>query len=103
MPVGKLETPTKGTTMSEHDETSEPAPGVLYDTEKQIEQAIISYERDSGGEGVLLTGWVIVAEWVNADGHPELSAFAREGMPYWRIDALLEAAPNVIVYDDEDY
>ena len=88
----------------EHDEpSSEPAPGVLYDVEKRVEDAILAYEKDSGGEGVLLVGWVVVAEWVNSDGHPELSAFAREGMPYWRIDALLEAAPNVIVYDEEDY
>ena len=82
---------------------AEPSPGALYDVEKRLEEAIIAYEKDSGGEGVLLTGWVIVAEWINADGEPELSAFAREGMPYWRIDALLEAAPNEIVYDDDDY
>ena len=89
--------------MDENEAGSEPASGVLYDAEKQIENAIIAYEKESGGDGVLLTGWVIVAEWVDGDGNPELSAFAREGMPYWRIDALLEAAPNVIVYDDEDY
>jgi len=88
--------------MAEEEPTSEPAPGVLYDVEKQIEEAIVAYERESEGEGVLLTGWVVVAEWINADGEPELSAFAREGMPYWRIDALLEAAPYEMIYD-EDY
>lgn len=87
--------------MEQDDLTSEPAPGALFDVEKQVEDAIRAYEKDSGGEGVLLTGWVIVAEWVNGDGEPELSAFAREGMPYWRIDALLEAAPNVIAYDED--
>lgn len=87
--------------MEEDEPLAEPSPGALYDVEKRLEEAIIAYEKDSGGEGVLLTGWVIVAEWINADGEPELSAFAREGMPYWRIDALLEAAPHEIVYDDD--
>lgn len=89
--------------MDEEEQTTEPAPGVLYDAETRIEQAIIAYEKESLGDGVLLTGWVVVAEWIDSDGNPNLSAFAREGMPYWRIDALLEAAPNEIVYDEEDY
>lgn len=89
--------------MDQDGSSNEPAPGVLFDVEKKLEEAIIAYEKDSGGSGVLLTGWVIVAEWIDSDGEPALSSFAREGMPYWRIDALLEAAPNVIVYDDEDF
>lgn len=89
--------------MDEEDPFTEPAPGVLYDAEKQIENAILAYEKESEGEGVLLTGWVVVAEWINTDGEPELSAFAREGLPYWRINALLEAAPYEIIYDDEDF
>lgn len=89
--------------MEEEEQTTEPVPGVLYDAETRLEQAIIAYEKESLGDGVLLTGWVVVAEWIDSDGNPNLSAFAREGMPYWRIDALLEAAPNEIVYDEEDY
>jgi hypothetical protein len=88
--------------MDDEEPLSEPAPGVLYDAEKKIEDALLAYEKESGGDGALLTGWVVVAEWINTDGEPELTAYAREGMPYWRIDALLEAAPNEIIYD-EDY
>jgi len=84
------------------DEISEPSPGVLYDAETQIEAAIKAYEHESGGDGALITGWVVVVEWIDENGDPALSAFAREGMPYWRIDSLLEAAPEAMIYDDDD-
>jgi hypothetical protein len=48
-------------------------------------------------------GWVVIAEWIDEDGNPDLTAFAREGMPYWRINALIDSAPMEIVYDDDDY
>lgn len=88
--------------MSEEEPRVEPAPGILYDAETQIENAIRAYERETGGDGVLLVGWVVIAEWVDTDGNPALSAFAREGMPYWRIDGLIEAAPEAMIYDEED-
>lgn len=88
--------------MSDDEQRTEAAPGALYDAETQIENAIRAYETHSGGDGVLLTGWVVVAEWVDDNGDAMLSAFARERMPYWRIDALLDAAPEAMLYDDED-
>lgn len=89
--------------MSDEEPQVEPAPGVLWDAEMRLEEAIRAYEKETEGENALLTGWVVVAEWIDADGDPNLTAFAREGMPYWRIDALLEAGPNEIVYGEEDY
>lgn len=81
----------------------EPAPGVLFDAEMKIEAAIRAYDAEVESGNALLTGWVIVAEWVDGNGDPNLTAFAREGMPSWRINGLLEAAPFEIVYDDEDF
>lgn len=87
--------------MASEDGPSEPAPGVLYDAEQRIELAIRALEDEAGGEGVLITGWVVVAEWVDGDGSPTLSAYAREGMPYWRINSLVDCAPLEMIYDDE--
>lgn len=88
--------------MSEEEPQVEPAPGILWDAERRLEESIIAYDHEEASGNALLTGWVVVAEWIDADGAPNLTAFAREGMPYWRIDALLEAAPNEIIYGDED-
>jgi hypothetical protein len=74
----------------------------LFDVEQKIEQAIKAYDEETGGENALLMGWVVVAEWVDQDGEPNLTAFARERMPYWRIDALLQAGKDEILYADED-
>lgn len=88
--------------MSDDEQCTEPAAGILYDAETQIENAIRAYEHESGGDGALITGWVVVVEWIDANGDPALSAFARENMPYWRIDSLLDAAPEAMMYDDDD-
>jgi hypothetical protein len=74
----------------------------LFDVEQKIEQAIKAYDAEAGGGNALLMGWVVVAEWVDDDGDPNLTAFARERMPYWRIDALLQAGKDEILYQDED-
>jgi hypothetical protein len=74
----------------------------VFDAETAIENAIRAYDKETLGTGALLTGWVVIAEWIDEDGHPDLTAFAREGMPYWRINSLIEAAPMEIVYDDDD-
>lgn len=82
----------------------ERAGGMLYDVEKRLEDAIIAYDRQADGANAILTGWVLIAEWIDADGNPAMSAQAREGMPYWRIDGLLSAAPDQFIYiDDDDY
>lgn len=89
--------------MADEEPRVEPAPGVLFDAEMRIQEAIRAYDKENGNDNALLIGWVVVAEWITADGEPNLTAFAQEGMPYWRIDALLEAAPNEIIYDDDDF
>jgi len=86
--------------MSDHMNESERID--VFDAETIVENAIRAYDREMDGDGAILTGWVIIAEWINEDGQPDLTAFAREGMPYWRINALVEAAPMEIVYDDDD-
>ena len=75
---------------------------LVYDAEKTVENAIRAYDQSFGSGNALLIGWVIVAEWIDPNGEPNLSAFAREGMPYWRINALLDSAPYEIVYADDD-
>lgn len=74
----------------------------LFDAETLIENAIKSYDKETGGDGALLTGWVVIAEWIDSNGDANLTAFARERMPHWRINALLEEAPFHIVYDTDD-
>ena len=78
----------------------EPAAGALWYAEKSLEKAIIAFDNESGNGNAILTGWVIIAEWIDEDGDPALSAYAREGMPYWRIDGLLSSAPNQFLYVD---
>jgi hypothetical protein len=78
----------------------EPDPGVSYDVEKMVEESIRAYDRESEGGNALLIGWVVVAEWIDENGDPAISAFAREGMPYWRIDGLMAAAPEALMYVD---
>lgn len=79
-----------------------PAPGLHYDAERMLEQAIIAHDRQIDGGNAILTGWVLIGEWIDADGQPAMSAYAREGMPYWRIDGLLSAAPDQFGYVDYD-
>ena len=68
--------------------------------ERNLEQALVEYERAVDGEGTLLTGWVIVAEFLTREGTPHLAAYASKGLPYWRIDGMIEAAHNTILYVD---
>lgn len=84
-------------------EDLEQVAGSLFDAEQRIEHAIRAYDDEIDGDNALLMGWVIVAEWIDANGDPNLTAFAREGMPYWRINALIDAAPAEILYDEEDF
>jgi hypothetical protein len=71
--------------------------------DSDLEQAIINYEKTVQGEGAILTGWVLVAEFIDRNGDPMLSSYARTGMPYWRISGMIDAAPSVMDYaEDED-
>lgn len=73
--------------------------------EQMLEQAILNYARVSGVEHGMLTGWVIVAESVDEEGVPALNAYASQGLPHWRINGMIDAAPEQIYYlsEDEEY
>lgn len=73
-------------------------------TESQIDDAVMAYLRETYETPAILTGWVVVAEFMDTDGTPDLAAFASSGMPYWKINGMIEAAPNEMeyAYEDED-
>ena len=73
----------------------------LYDTERSLEDAIIHHDNEHDGGNAILTGWVLVAEWIDKDGEPNLTAYAKTGMPFWRIDGLLAAGENAMNYAPE--
>ena len=50
----------------------------------------------------LVAAWVVVTEFVTTEGESELTAFATDGLPYWRINGMLDAAPHEMGYVDED-
>lgn len=67
---------------------------------RNLEQALVEYERAFEGEGSLLTGWVVIAEFLTREGTPHLSSYAARGLPYWRIDGMIDAARDAIGYVD---
>lgn len=75
------------------------------DLESALESAMSNYDHSLDGEGSILTGWVIVAEFMDPDGIPRLETWAAEGLPYWRINGMVQAAADEIIYlidDPED-
>jgi hypothetical protein len=77
----------------------------MHDAEQGVEAAIKAYLEQVYEDPVIVTGWVVVAEVMHSDGEPELYPFATDGMPYWKINGLLWAAPDEMVYcdaEDED-
>jgi hypothetical protein len=72
------------------------------EAEAALETALVALERADEGDGMLLTGWIVVAEFVDSDGAPLLAGFARTGMPYWRIDGLVTNAVDTLCYVEED-
>lgn len=78
--------------MSEHTVKSEDA----------LEAAILAYLREVYEDPAIVTGWVVIAEFVDSKGMPDLHAFAATGMPYWKINGMLDAAPGEIAYADDD-
>ncbi len=73
-------------------------------SEDAIEAATLTYLREVYEDPAIITGWVVIAEFVDSKGVPDLHAFAASGMPYWKINGMLDAAPAEIAYheDDED-
>jgi hypothetical protein len=74
----------------------------LSEAESQLESAILAYAQATEEPCSLLTGWVLVGEFMDPDGTPLLSAYASRGLPYWRINGMIEAGSAVICYDCED-
>jgi hypothetical protein len=73
----------------------------LDDAERALENAIVEYEKATNEVGKILVGWVVAAEFMDEDGQPYLAAYAARGMPFWRIDGLIDAAPHAILYMEE--
>jgi hypothetical protein len=67
-----------------------------------LENAIHAYESAMDGDGKIITSWIVVAEWINADGEEVLAAFTSPCLTYWKANGMLEAAPYQIVYEDDD-
>lgn len=61
---------------------------------------MLSYLRENFDGVALVTGWVLIAEIMDADANPDLVGFAAENMPYWKINGLLDSGRDVIEYDD---
>lgn len=67
-----------------------------------VEAATLRYLQEIEADPAIVTGWVVVAEYMNADGVPTLLPFAATGMPYWKINGMLDAAREEMIYDDGD-
>jgi hypothetical protein len=69
---------------------------------ERVDAAITAYLHAEYENAALLAGWVIVAEFITSEGEPDITAFAAEGLPYWRVNGLLDAAPYEMGYVGED-
>jgi len=72
--------------------------------EDAVNAAITQYLHADYENAALVTGWIVVAEFMTTEGTPDITAFAAAGMPYWKINGMLDAAPNEMeyAYEDED-
>lgn len=71
------------------------------EVEANLERAILEYTQVVEERPMLLTGWVVIGEFMDADGVPELLPYAARALPYWRINGMIEAAPDAIAYERE--
>lgn len=67
---------------------------------ERLESAMLAYLRDNYDGVALVTGWVLVAEIMDADAVPDLVGFAADNMPYWKINGLIDAGRDVIEYEE---
>ena len=69
-----------------------------------LEGAVLKHLQSEFENAAILTGWIVVAEFMTAEGNPAMYAFAADHMPYWKVNGMLEAAPHEMgyVYDDQD-
>ena len=70
--------------------------------EDVVNAAILEYLKETYENPAIVTGWVVVAEFVDTEGTQDLAAFAANNMPYWKINGMLEAAPYEMNYMDEE-
>jgi len=68
--------------------------------EEQLEAAMLAYLRENYEGVALITGWVMVAEIMDAEAVPDLVGFAAEHMPYWKINGLIDAGRDIIAYEE---
>jgi hypothetical protein len=71
-------------------------------SEDVVNAAILEYLKETYENPAIVTGWVVVAEFVDTEGTQDLAAFASNNMPYWKINGMLEAAPYEMNYADEE-
>lgn len=57
-----------------------------------IAEAIATTSKTVNDEGAMCTGWVVVAEWTDADGAYWVTRLSDETSPSWRIKGLLHDA-----------
>ena len=70
-----------------------------------VTAAVLGHLKETYENAAMVAGWVVVAEFITTDGEPDLAAFAADGLPYWRIDGMLSAAPHHMGYgyaEEED-
>jgi len=73
-----------------------------------IESAVMMHLQQEYENAAILTGWVVIAEFMTAEGNPAIYAFAADHMPYWKVNGMLDAAPHEMGYmyageeEDED-
>lgn len=70
--------------------------------EALVEAVILRYLREIYENPAIVTGWVIVAEFVDQSGTLALHSSAAYGMPYWKINGMIDAAPREMDYADDD-
>jgi len=66
--------------------------------QERFEAAMLDYLRENYDGVALVTGWVLIAEIMDAEAVPDLVGLAAEHMPYWKINGLIESGRDVIEY-----
>lgn len=64
------------------------------DGSEVIEEAIRRLSPSVDPSGAICTGWVMVAEWVDASGRWWVTKWSDKGTPPWRAEGLMYHALN---------
>jgi hypothetical protein len=73
----------------------------LVANEDALNAAILQHLGEVYEDPTIVTGWVVVAEFVDSEGTQALAAFTSTHMPYWKINGMLEAAHYEMNYAEE--